>query len=67
MMERLKAVKGTVMKIERALINDRLCVLKVPWKFRIQKILKYSIFLNSTLFLTVSIVFSVYKQNFQDQ
>ena len=43
------------MQIEKALINDRLRVSKVSWRF--------VIFLKSSLFLTVSIVFSVYKQN----
>ena len=28
-------IKGTVMQIEKAMINDRLRVLKVSWKFRI--------------------------------
>ena len=28
-------IKGTVMQIEKALINDRLRVPKVSWKFRI--------------------------------
>ena len=30
--------KGTVMQIEKALINDRLLVSKVSWKFRIPTI-----------------------------
>ena len=28
-------INGTVMQIEKALINDRLRALKVSWKFRI--------------------------------
>ena len=43
------------MSIGKALINDRLRVSKVSWKFRISRLLK------------VSYVFSVYKQNFTAQ
>ena len=36
-------IKGTVMQIEKALINDRLCVLKVSWKFCIPAIYDFAI------------------------
>ena len=36
-------VKGAVMEIEKALINDRLGVSKVPWKFRIPTIYKFGV------------------------
>ena len=32
-------LKGTVMQIEKALVNDRLRVSKEPWKIRIPTIL----------------------------
>ena len=32
-------INGTVMQIEKALINDRLRVSKVSWKFRIRTII----------------------------
>ena len=52
---RLKSYRYcTVMQIEKPLINDRLYVSKVSWKFRIP-------------FLTVSIDFSVSEQNFTAQ
>ena len=35
-------VKGTVMQIEKALINDRLGVLKLSWKFRIPTIYNFA-------------------------
>ena len=47
-------VKGTVMQIKKALINDRL-----PFQF--------SIFLKIAYFITDSIVFSDYKQNVTTQ
>ena len=61
------------MQIEKALTKDSLCISKVSWKFQISTIYKYNcnlpmkfaIFLKSiAYFLTVSFVFSVYKQNF---
>ena len=63
------------MKIEKALINDCLRVSKVSWKFRIRTIYNFAvIYLWNLLFsykvayfLTVSTVFSVYKQNFTAQ
>ena len=54
-------LKYTIMQIERALINDRLRVSEVSWKFHIPTIYKLA------YLLTVSIVFSVYKQNFTVQ
>ena len=60
------------MYIEKAPINDRLRVSKVSWKFRISTINNVAVmyrwnllfFKKVAYFLTVSIVFSVYKQNF---
>ena len=65
----------TVMQIEKALINHRLRVSKVSWKFHVQTICNFAgIFPWNLLlsykvayFLTVSIVFSFYKQNFTAQ
>ena len=37
-----ESIKGTVMIIERALINDCLGVSKVSWKFRIPNIYNYA-------------------------
>ena len=59
------------MQIEKVLINDSLCVSKVPWKFHIPTIYNFAIIYPWSLlfckkvayFLTISIVFSVYKQN----
>ena len=64
--------KGTVMQIGNALINDRLHVSNVSWKFRIQTIYNFAVLYHLNFkfsqkvayFLTVSIVFSVDKQNF---
>ena len=63
------------MQIEKALINDRFRVLKVSWKFRIATIYNYAVIYPWNLqfswkvayFLTISIVFSVYRQNFTFQ
>ena len=63
------------MQIEKALINDCLQVSKVSWKFHIPTIYNFAVicpwnllFLKKVAyFLTVSIVFSVYKQNFMAQ
>ena len=63
------------MQIENVLINYGLRVPKVPWKFCIPTIYNLPvIYLWSLLFsekaayfLTVSILFSVYKQNFATQ
>ena len=59
------------MQIGKALINDRLSVSKVSWKFRIPTIYNFVVIYPWNMlysekvvyFLTVSIVFSVYKQN----
>ena len=55
------AFKGTVMQTEKTLINDHLRVSKLSWKFHIPTIY------NSAEISTVSIVISVYKQNFTAQ
>ena len=34
-------IKATVMQIEKALINDLLCVSKVSWEFRIRTIINF--------------------------
>ena len=70
--------KSTVMQIDKALINERLRLSKVFRKFRISITynfavicsnlpVKFAIFLNNSLLLTGSIVFSVYKQDFMAQ
>ena len=61
----------TVMEIEKALINDRLGVSKVSWKFRIPTTYNFAViypwnlqfFKKVAYFLTVSIAFFVYEQN----
>ena len=63
------------MRTEKALTNDHLLVSKVSWKFLIGTIYNSAvIYLQNLLFsqkiayfLTVSIVFSVYRQNFAAQ
>ena len=63
------------MHIEKALINDRLRVLKVSWKFRIPTVFNFTViyawnlqfFEKAAYFLAVSIVFSVNEQNFKAQ
>ena len=63
------------MQIEKALINDRLRVSKVSWKFCIPTIYNFAVIYPWNLpfpekvayFLTVSIVVSVFKQNFSIQ
>ena len=65
-------LNGTVRQIEKALINDRLTVSKLSWKFSISTIYNSAVvyrwnfanFLKSTLLLTVAIIFFVHKQNF---
>ena len=60
------------MQIEKALINDRLPISNVFWKLRIPTIHNFAViypwnlqfFKKVDYFLTVSIGFSVYKQNF---
>ena len=63
--------KGTFMQIEKALINDRLCVSKASWKFRILTIYNFAIIYPWNLLLKKSSLlfnsfycFPVYKQNF---
>ena len=68
-------IKDIVMQMEKALINDRLLVWKVFWKFHILTLYIFNLIYPWNLifseklayFLTVSIVFSVYKQNFKAQ
>ena len=63
------------MQIEKALVNDRWRVSKVSWKFCIPTIHSFAVifawnsqsFQKVAYFLTVSIVFSVYKKNFTAQ
>ena len=64
--------KGAVMQTEKTLINNHVLVSEVSGKFRISCIYNFAVICLSSLlffkkegyFLTVSIVFSVYKQNF---
>ena len=59
------------MQTEKALINDRLCVSKVSWKFRDPTTYNFAVIYQWHLlfsekvayFLTVSLFFSVYRQN----
>ena len=59
-------LKVTLMQIEKPLINDRLCVSKISWRFRIPTIFNFAViypwkllFLKKVAyFLTVYIVFS---------
>ena len=64
-------IKGIVMQIEKALINDCLRVSKVSRKFCIPTIHNFAVNLlfseKVAYFLSVPIVFSVYKQNFTAQ
>ena len=60
------------MQFEKTLINDRLRVSKVSWKFHISTIYNFAVidpwnflfFKKVAYFLTVFIAFFVYKQNF---
>ena len=36
-------IKGTVMQIEKAMINDCLSVSKVPWEFRIPTVYNFAV------------------------
>ena len=72
----MKKIKGTVMQIKKALIIDHLRILKASWKFRISNIhYDFAVICPRNLqfsqklvyFLTVSIAFSVYKQNYTAQ
>ena len=42
-MKNSKPVKGAVMEIEKALINDRLRISKVSWKFHIPTISNFAV------------------------
>ena len=61
------------MQIKKALINDRLHVSKVSQKFRTPTIYNFAVIhpwnllFSSVYFLTVSIAFHVYDQNFTAQ
>ena len=59
------------MQNEKALINEHLRISRVPWKFRIPTIYDFVVTypwnFSYSYFLTVCIVFSVYKQNFTVQ
>ena len=63
------------MQIEKTQMNDRLRVTKTSWKFRITTIYNFAVIylwnllfsLKVAYFLTISIVISVYKQNFTAQ
>ena len=65
--EIIHLLKGAVMLIEKALINDRLRVSKVSWNFRIPNNCDFAVIypwnllfsLKVAYFLTVSIAFSV--------
>ena len=64
----LHNVYGTVMQIEKALGNDPLLVSKVSWNFAFQLFVILQQYLPVMLlswkvayFLTVSVVFSIYK------
>ena len=64
-------LKRTVMQIGKVLRN--MSVSKVPWEFRIATtynfavIYPWNLLFAAVYFLTVSIVFSIYKQNFTAQ
>ena len=63
------------MHIEKTLVNNRLSVSKISGKLRIPNIYNFAVICPLNLqfsekvayFLTVSIAFSVYKQNFTAQ
>ena len=71
----LNNLKSTVKKTKKASINDCVRVSKVPWKFCISTICNFAVIypwnllisLKVSYFLTVSIIFSVYKQNLTAQ
>ena len=56
--------KSTVMQIDKALINECLRVSKISYNFCRNLHMKFAIVLKIAYFLTISFVFSVYKQNF---
>ena len=67
--------KGTVIQIVKALINDHFRDSKVSWKLRIANICNFAVIypwnlpfsLKVAYLLIVSVVFSIYKQNFTVQ
>ena len=72
----VKPIKGTAMQTEKALIIDLLRASELSWKFRIATIYNFAVIYPWNLqfsekvayhLLTVSFVFSVYKQNFTSQ
>ena len=68
-------IKRAVMQVKKAMINDRLHASNLSWKFRIPNIYNFAVIylwnllfsLKVAYFLTVPIVFFVYKQNFTAQ
>ena len=61
-------MKGTVMQIEKELINDRLRVSKVSWKFCIPTIYNFAIMYSWNLLFSSKVAyFSTWKQNFTAQ
>ena len=66
---------GTVMQIEKALTNYYLHVSEVSWKFYTPAMYNFAVIYTwnlqfsekATYFLKVSIVFSVYKENYRVQ
>ena len=72
---KIGVLKGTVMQIEKVLINDCLRISKLSRKFRMPTIYNFEVIYPWNLpfswkvayFLTVSRVFSVYKQNFKKE
>ena len=62
-------IKGTVMPIEKALINDRLRVSKVSWKFRIPTIYHFVVIYQRNFklayFLTVFMSFLFINKTLQ--
>ena len=71
----IRVLKVYSCKLKKTLINDNLTISKVSWKFSIPTIYNFAVvylwnllFLKkAAYFLTLSIVFSVYKQNFTSQ
>ena len=71
----IRVLKVYSCKLKKPLINDNLTISKVSWKFSIPTIYNFAVvylwnllFLKkAAYFLTLSIVFSVYKQNFTSQ
>ena len=68
-------LKGTVMQIEKALINNPLRASEVSWKFHVPTIYNFAVIYPWNLLFSwkvaylsaVPIVFSIYKQNFTGQ